>query len=182
MAEERERKAADLTVAQLRQRASELEITGRSSMNKEELVQAVVDAEEQLAGLGASRGEAGESAAKEDGGEAKEMPPASSIVAPSIGPHTVIDYVAPEDRLDFDKISDVDAMGLDKRRKVVGKAYSPSLAKQATLYGAFLAFVVALLFGGKLLKDELDAAPAEYEDLAPWSQADAPQVPAQRPQ
>ena len=49
VAEESEKSLDEMTVAELRERASALEITGRSSMNKEELLQSVKDAEEQTA-------------------------------------------------------------------------------------------------------------------------------------
>jgi hypothetical protein len=101
--------------------------------------------------------------------------PASEITAPSIGPRTVIDKEPPEERLAKHEQSDVDAMGLDKRRGVVGEKYGAGFAKQATVYGVFLAVVVALVIGGKLAIDELDKGPAVDEDKAPWSQADAEQ-------
>ena len=108
-------------------------------------------------------------------GKRKEMPPAGSISAPSIGPNTKIDYVPPEERLADHEISNVDAMGLDKRRSVVGGSYSPSLARQATLYGIFLAVAAALVIGFLVLANQLDQPPDSYPDEAPWSQADAPQ-------
>jgi hypothetical protein len=101
--------------------------------------------------------------------------PASEITAPSIGPHTVIEKRPPEERLANHEQSDVDAMGLDKRRGVVGEKYGAGLAKQATVYGVFLAVVVALVIGGKLAIDELDKGPAVSEDRAPWAQDDAEQ-------
>jgi hypothetical protein len=103
------------------------------------------------------------------------MPPASATPAPSIGPHTEIEYVPPEERLDHDKISDTDAMGLDKRRHVVGGSYGPSLARQASMYGIFIAVVAALTIGFIVLANELDQPPETYADEAPWAQPDAPQ-------
>ena len=101
--------------------------------------------------------------------------PASEITAPSIGPNTVIEKKPPEERLAKHEQSDVDAMGLDKRRGVVGEKYGASFAKQATVYGIFLAVVAGVLIGGKLAVDELDQGPKVAEDKAPWSQEDAPQ-------
>ena len=179
MAQER---LEELTVAELRARAAELEIEGRSSMAKAELV-AAVDRAQSDSSPGAGEwleADEGDSAGEGDDerqaaqGSGDGIKPASEIPAPSIGPKTVIEQVPPEERLDKDKISDVDAMGLDKRRSVVGHSYSPSFAKQATLYGIFVAVVAALVFGGKLLVDELDAPPAEYEAKAPWAQG--PQI------
>jgi hypothetical protein len=94
---------------------------------------------------------------------------ASEITAPSIGPNTVIEKESAEERLAKHEQSDVDAMGLDKRRGVVGAKYGASFAKQATVYGVFLIVLVALVVGGKLAVDELDKAPAQTEDQAPWA-------------
>ena len=189
MAEEPPKDVAELTVAELRSRASELEITGRSSMNKDELRQAVADAEVQIGGSGASgvaewqaeaepsgdRTEATDSSA--DRGDDGEKP-ASEISAPSLGPHTELgEKVPPEERLEKHEQSTVDAMGLDKRRHVSGQQYGASFAKQATIYGVFLAVVVALVIGGKLAADELDQGPEVDEDKAPWSQPEAVQRP-----
>jgi len=206
----------ELTVAELRTRAGKLEITGRSSMNKSELRQAVVDAEEQLATIEApaeqetarsarkstatrkaaakkprrrstakrrkaeeakraqpQAAKNGEPAAEEDDGE----PETGDMAAPSIGPHTKIEKEPPEERLAKHEQSDIDAMGLDKRRSVAGGRYGPSLAKQASMYGAFLVVLVMVLIGGKLAVDELDKPPSEIEEQAEWAQDDAQQRP-----
>lgn len=189
MASEHDQNLDEMTVADLRERASELEITGRSSMNKDELRQAVADAEEQTAHLrsnGASSDDAG--AESGSGSEGNDRPwredssssnenDASDITAPSIGPNTTIEHIPPEDRLDFEKISSVDAMGLDKRRQVQGKRYGASPAKQAAIYGGTLLVLGALLFGGKLLADELDQPPEVQEATAPWAGEDDSTVP-----
>ncbi len=73
--------------------------------------------------------------------------------------------------------SNLDAMGLDKRRGVVGEKYGASFAKQATIYGVFLVVLAAVVIGGKLAADELDQGPQVNADTAPWSQADAEQRP-----
>lgn len=170
MAEESREDIDQMTVSELRARASELEITGRSSMNKEELRQAVADAEDQLGiAQASSNGDSDEGA---DGEK-----PASEIPAPSIGPHTKISKEPPDVRLAKHEQSDIDAMGLDKRRGVVGEKYGASFAKQATIYGVFLAVVAALLIGGKLAVDELDKGEKNPEPQAPWSQGDAEQRP-----
>jgi Rho termination factor, N-terminal domain len=162
VAEEPGKRVAEMTVAELRARASELEITGRSAMKKDELRQAVADAEVQLEGV-------------EDGGSGEK--PASEIPAPSIGPHTEISKDPPEVRLAGHEQSDVDALGLDKRRAVVGKRYGASVAKQATVYGVFLLVVAALVVGGKLAADELDKGPEVNPDNAAWAQEGADQRP-----
>ncbi len=119
--------------------------------------------------------EAPESAPDDSAGDGEK--PASEITAPSIGPKTVIEKRPPEERLANHEQSDVDAMGLDKRRGVVGEKYGAGFAKQATVYGVFIAVVVALVIGGKLAIDELDKGPAVNDDRAPWAQDDAEQRP-----
>ena len=185
MAEEPRRDIDELSVSELRTRASELEITGRSSMNKDELRQSVADAEEQTGPATTSgdpsstsdEGGADESASSGEPLAAGEETPASDIAAPSIGPHTELDQFkeSPEERLAKHEQSDVDAMGLDKRRGVTGQQYGASFAKQATIYGVFLVVLVALVIGGKLAADELDQGPEVNPDKAPWSQPDAQQ-------
>jgi hypothetical protein len=174
VAEEPRKDIDQMTVAELRTRASELEITGRSSMKKEELRQVVADAEEQLGLAGGGSSERSDRAA--DGEK-----PASDIPAPSIGPHTEISKEPPEKRLARHEQSDIDAMGLDKRRGVVGQKVGASFAKQATVYGVFLVIVVALVIGGKLAADELDKGPAVNADEAAWSQETAKQRPPRDP-
>lgn len=264
MAEENPNNFDEMTVAELRERASKLEITGRSSMNKDDLLQSVKDAEEQLAmmqseqaGNGSSgqpvavadpseewqpkgfeisgngwsngtgngsieaqgesegnewskdngpteakgesesdggsearaeaeanggsggdgdsggnggsggNGESGDDDDSEDEGGEQD---ASDIPAPSIGPNTTIEHIPPEERLDMDKISSVDAMGLDKRRQVGGQRYGASPAKQAAVYGGALAVIAALVLGGVILTNELDKPPPPGEvEPAPWA-------------
>jgi hypothetical protein len=102
-------------------------------------------------------------------------PPEEEFIptAPSLGPDMVIEHV----RLAKHEQSELDAMGKDKRREVVGQTYGPTVARQVTLYGVFLAILAALVFGGKALTDKLDEPPASNPDKAPWSQPDAKQIP-----
>jgi hypothetical protein len=76
--------------------------------------------------------------------------------------------------------SDVDAIGLEKRRSVVGGAYGPSFGKQVTAYAAFFAVVGALVIGFFLLARELDQPPTNQAAEAPWAQPGAEQL-APRP-
>ena len=96
------------------------------------------------------------------------MPPASETPAPSIGPHTEIEHVPPEERLAGHDISQTDAMGLDKRRSVVGGTYGPTIKRQATIYGIFLAVIAALVVGFVLLVNALDQPEEVYPAKAPW--------------
>jgi hypothetical protein len=98
--------------------------------------------------------------------------------APSLGPNTVIEREPVEARLARHEQSEVDAMGKDKRRVVVGHSYGPSKMRQLALYGVFLLVVAALLFGGKLLVDSLDTPVGKnIPNSAPWAQPNAPQHP-----
>ena len=99
------------------------------------------------------------------------------FTAPSVGPHTVIEKRPPEERLDFDKISDKDAMGKDKRRQVVGGRYGPTRQRVFVTFAAFFAVMGALITGLYFLAKELDEPPAENPDVAPWSAPDAEQAP-----
>lgn len=197
VAEGSDKNLDDLTVAELRGRASDLEITGRSSMNKEELRQAVDDAQQQTAMM-KSNGTAESSSAEtaestnsdtestgidsdspaedrpwRDSGSSEDGEEnASGITAPSIGPNTTIEHRPPDERLDMEQISNIDAMGLDKRRQVGGKRYGASPAKQVAVYGGALAVIAALFLGGIALTNELDTAPPEGEGpIAPWADA-----------
>lgn len=93
----------------------------------------------------------------------------SDTTAPSIGPDTVIEKEDPEQRLARHDQSDVDAMGLDKRRAVIGGQFGASPARQATIYGIFIAVIAALVIGGLMLVDSIDQPPAENPDAAPWA-------------
>jgi hypothetical protein len=178
---ENEKSLDELNVAELRARASELEITGRSSMNKDELLQAVKDAEEQTGRLETRSGEQTSSEGSDQGEEkpwresssasaGEGETDASDTPAPSIGPNTTVNYRPPEERLDLEQISSVDAMGLDKRRQVRGKRYGASPAKQVAVYGGALAVIAALVIGGIVLTNELDKPPPEGEvEPAPWA-------------
>ena len=101
----------------------------------------------------------------------------SDTPAPSVGPHTKFEKDDPEERLARHEQSSVDAMGLDKRREVIGGSYSPSLARQLTMYGIFIAVVAGIVVGFLVLANNLDQPPEKYADEAPWSQADAKQIP-----
>jgi hypothetical protein len=103
----------------------------------------------------------------------------SDTTAPSIGPDTVIEKEDPEERLARHDQSDVDAMGLDKRRPVIGGQFGASPARQATIYGIFIAVVAALVIGGLLLVDSIDQPPAENADAAPWARNEIPAKPLQ---
>jgi hypothetical protein len=119
-----------------------------------------------------------EGAQQPAGGGKKRVRDESEITAPSLGPGTIIHREAPQVRLARHEQSEVDAMGKSKRREVVGHSYGPSKTRQAVLYGIFLACVVALFIGGKLLVDALDTPVGnDVPHSAAWAQPDAKQHP-----
>ena len=112
----------------------------------------------------------------DDDGKAEDL---SDTTAPSIGPNTTFEKDDPEERLARHEQSDVDAMGLDKRREVIGGSYSASFARQVTLYAIVIAVVVGAGIGIKLLADDLDQPPAKVADQAPWTGTDKKPTPLQ---
>jgi hypothetical protein len=107
--------------------------------------------------------------------ERRESEETSEPAAPSIGAHTEIEHVPPEERLAGREHSSVDAMGLDKYRQVTGETYGPTRTRVLMRFVVFFA-VVGLLFVGLLfLVDELDQPPQSVSDEAPWSAPDAEQ-------
>jgi hypothetical protein len=100
------------------------------------------------------------------------------ITAPSLGPNTVIEREPVEERLARHEQSEVDAMGKDKRRPVVGQSYGPSKARQFALYGVFLLIVGALAVGGYFLIQTQDKGVGkDVPNSAPWSKPGAKQIP-----
>jgi hypothetical protein len=109
--------------------------------------------------------------------DSKRVENISGTTAPSIGPGTVVEREPVEERLARRDQSTVDAMGQNKRRQVVGHSYGPSLARQALLYMIFVAVVVAIAIGVKLLVDKYDQPPAHFANEAPWAQPGVKQIP-----
>lgn len=103
----------------------------------------------------------------------------SETTAPSIGPNTVISTEPAEDRLARHDQSDKDAMGLDKRRQVIGGSYSASFARQIVTYAIVVAVVIGAGIGLKALADNLDQPPAKVSDQAPWTGSDKKPAPLQ---
>ncbi len=108
--------------------------------------------------------------------DSKRVENISDTTAPSIGPGTTMERE--RSRSDSPaRPSDVDAMGQDKRREVVGQSYGPSFARQAILYLAFIVVVVAIGFGVSLLVDKYDQPPKHFAAEAPWAQPGVKQIP-----
>lgn len=73
--------------------------------------------------------------------------------------------------------SDVDAMGRDKRRQVVGGQYGATVRKQLTVYGVFVAVTVVLVIVFLTVVSNIDNRERPLEDTAPWTEATATQEP-----
>ena len=111
----------------------------------------------------------------QDGGDSR-VEDISDTPAPSIGPGSKVEREPVEVRLARHEQSDVDAMGQDKRRQVVGKTYGPTLARQAALYGIALVVIVAIGFGIKVAVDHFDQPPNHFAAEAPWAQKGVKQI------
>lgn len=77
--------------------------------------------------------------------------------------------------------SHTDAMGHDKRRQVVGHSYGPSRRSQILFFVAVGVILVVIIGGWTLAVAAFDQPPDSNPDEAPWSEADAPQIPARDP-
>ena len=113
-------------------------------------------------------------ARKENGGGDREE---QQVSAPSLGPKTTIEREPVEERLARHEQSEVDAMGLDKRRPVTGQSYGPSKARQFAVYLGFLAVVAALVIGGIILVGNLDKPVGKnVPNSAPWAKHGGKQI------
>jgi hypothetical protein len=96
--------------------------------------------------------------------------PEQKISAPSLGPDTVIEREPVEERLARHEQSEVDAMGRDKRRSVVGQRVGPSKVRQLAVYLVALAIIAALAVGGFILVGSLDTSVGkDIPNSAPWA-------------
>jgi hypothetical protein len=111
--------------------------------------------------------------AENGGGDHEEQ----QVSAPSLGPKTTVEREPVEERLARDEQSEVDAMGLDKRRPVIGQSYGPSKARQFAVYLGFLAVVAALVVGGIILVGNLDKPVGkDVPNSAPWAKHGVKQI------
>ena len=129
-------------------------------------------------GNGLEQAEDGERARDEPGRESGTgaARPEQQISAPSLGPNTVIEREPVEERLARHDQSDVDAMGLEKRRSVVWESVGPSKTRQLAVYLVFLAVLAALVVGGMILIGSLDTSVGKnVPNSAPWAKQGAKQ-------
>jgi hypothetical protein len=71
--------------------------------------------------------------------------------------------------------SNVDAMGLDKRRQVRGEVYGPTRLRIFMRFAIFFAVLGLLAVGVKIAVDELDQPPETSANEAEWAKPGAPQ-------
>lgn len=71
---------------------------------------------------------------------------------------------------------DLDAMGNDKRRQVIGQQYGATVRKRLLVYGAFVAVVVVAVIVFLTVVDSYDNREIELKDTAPWTEAGATQA------
>lgn len=102
--------------------------------------------------------------------------------APSAPDIRKLHVFEPSDHAKAHEPSEVDAMGKNKRREVIGHSYGPSRKSQLMFFGIVAAALVILVGGGKMVADKADEPPETNPDAAPWAQSDAPQRPALRPE
>ena len=75
-----------------------------------------------------------------------------------------------------DQRSDVDAMGNDKRRVVVGGQYGATVQKKLLVYGVVLAVMVGIVVAFLTVVTGIDNKEIALKDTAPWSEAGGAQV------
>lgn len=68
--------------------------------------------------------------------------------------------------------SDVDAMGNDKRRAVIGGQYGASVRKRLIFYGVAVGVVIALVIVSLTVVSNVDNKDIALKETAPWTEAD----------
>src|SRR5690349_10205357 len=74
---------------------------------------------------------------------------------------------------DEERDTDLDAMGNDKRRQVIGEQYGATVRKRLLVYGAFVGVLVVVLIVFLTVVSGYDNRDIELKDTAPWTQAGA---------
>jgi len=75
-----------------------------------------------------------------------------------------------------DERSDVDAMGNDKRRVVIGGQYGATVQKKLLVYGVVLAVMVGIVVAFLTVVTGIDNKEIALKDTAPWTEAEGAQV------
>jgi hypothetical protein len=89
--------------------------------------------------------------------------------APSAADISELEKFEPSEEAKRRTPSDVDAMGQDKRRKVVGNTYGPTRRSQIMFFVTVAAVLVVIVGGWLTLVSIFDKPPTHFSDQAPWS-------------
>jgi hypothetical protein len=73
--------------------------------------------------------------------------------------------------------SEVDAMGNDKRREVVGQQYGATVRKRLLVYGGVVGVIVVVVIAFLTVVKGYDNRDVPLKDTAPWTEAGASQAP-----
>jgi hypothetical protein len=138
-----------------------------------------------IAAQGLSEGERGERGEREEPGTEHEGDERSAgelageaAAGPSMGPHTDLSQFLEgreESLHKAEEASDVDAMGRDKRRQIVGGTYGPTKTRLIVTFTATIAVIGGIGAGLYLLAKNADQPPEQISREAPWAESDAPQ-------
>ena len=72
---------------------------------------------------------------------------------------------------------DLDAMGNDKRRTVIGQQYGATVRKRLLVYGAAIGVIILAAVIFLTVVSGYDNRDIELKDTAPWTKADSAQEP-----
>jgi hypothetical protein len=89
--------------------------------------------------------------------------------APSAADIDKLEKFEPSEEAKRHEPSNVDAMGQDKRREVVGHSYGPPLRRQIMFFVTVAAVLVVIVGGWLGLVSLFDTPPTHFKDSAPWS-------------
>jgi hypothetical protein len=161
---------------------SEAERSGPEDWRRQEEPEAGTEGPDQPSSGDSEEGQAEERFDQPDatGNEASSSDEMTGDAAagPSLGPHTDLEAFQEGREESLEKAahaSDTDAMGLDKRREIVGGTYGMTRAKLAVLYTTVVVVIAAAAVGLYLLAKDLDQPPEKVNAEAPWAEENAPQ-------
>jgi hypothetical protein len=93
--------------------------------------------------------------------------------APSAADITKLEKFEPSDEAKRTEPSQEDAMGMDKRRQVVGGSHGPSRKSQILFFASVAVILIVVVGGYALAIAAFDQPEESYPDKAPWSKANA---------
>jgi hypothetical protein len=76
-----------------------------------------------------------------------------------------------------ERSGDLDAMGNDKRRNVIGQQYGATVRKRLLVYGAVVGVIVVVAIVFLTVVSGYDNRDMPLKNTAPWAQADSAQEP-----